>query len=89
MIWTYIQSEPGLWTVGHYAPDGRFVPESDHDSIAGAAERIHYLNGGAHQILTDIRDVLSALTEALEELTKASEALVNVVEFRDFSRPNR
>lgn len=73
MTWVYINSEPGLHTVGYYAPDGRFVPESDHVSIAGAAERIHYLNGGAHQVLSQIRDLL-------EELTKASEAIASILE---------
>jgi len=45
--WLYLQSEPGLFTVGFYRPDGRWEPESDHDSREKAAERVHYLNGGA------------------------------------------
>jgi hypothetical protein len=44
--WVYIQSEPGLWTVGFYNPDGIWISESDHDSKVAAAERVHYLNGG-------------------------------------------
>lgn len=44
--YVYIQSEPGLWTVGFYDPTGKWVPESDHESAAAAAERVHYLNGG-------------------------------------------
>lgn len=44
--YVYIQSEPGLWTVGFYDPKGKFVPESDHDNTKEAAERVHYLNGG-------------------------------------------
>lgn len=35
-----------LWTVGHYDPDGKFIPESDHKSAADAAARVAYLNGG-------------------------------------------
>jgi len=35
-----------LWTVGFYAPDGTFQPESDHSKQEEAAERVHYLNGG-------------------------------------------
>jgi hypothetical protein len=46
MSWVYIKSEPGLWTVGFYRPDGRFMPESDHDSPDKAAARVAYLNGG-------------------------------------------
>ena len=44
-MYVYIQSEPGLWTVGFYQPDGRWEPESDHESKDKAAERVHYLNG--------------------------------------------
>lgn len=45
-MYVYIKPEPNLWTVGHYAPDGKFIPESDHDTKEKAAERVHYLNGG-------------------------------------------
>lgn len=45
-MYIYIETEPGLWTVGFYKPDGKFVAESDHDSHEKAAERVHYLNGG-------------------------------------------
>jgi hypothetical protein len=60
-MYVYIQSEkssyyksagkekyfPGLWTVGFYDPDGKFHPESDHDSADEAAERVSFLNGNA------------------------------------------
>ena len=45
-VWLYIKSEPQLWTVGFYRPDGKWEPESDHESADAAAERVHYLNGG-------------------------------------------
>lgn len=48
-MYVYIQSEPGLYTVGFYRPNGKWEPESDHDSIAKAAARVHYLNGGQEQ----------------------------------------
>ncbi len=44
--WVYTQFEPSLWTVGFYDPDGKWEPESDHESTEKAAERVHYLNGG-------------------------------------------
>jgi len=44
--YVYIQSEPGLWTVGFYKPDGKWEAESDHESAEAAAERVAYLNGG-------------------------------------------
>jgi len=48
-MWVYINSEPGLWTVGFYDPNGHFHAESDHDDEERAAERVHYLNGGSQQ----------------------------------------
>lgn len=44
--WTYITSEPGLYTVGFYDPNGKWIPESDHNESEEAAKRVHYLNGG-------------------------------------------
>ncbi len=44
--WVYIESEPGLYTVGFYDPQGKWHPESDHDTRQEAAERCHWLNGG-------------------------------------------
>lgn len=34
-----------LYTVGFYAPDGKFIPESDHNAADAAAARAAYLNG--------------------------------------------
>ena len=45
--WLYLKSEPHLYTVGFYSPQGEWHPESDHTSQNDAAERVHYLNGGA------------------------------------------
>jgi hypothetical protein len=53
--YVYIESEPGLYTVGFFPPDavytdGRYVakwlPESDHLSRESAAARVNFLNGG-------------------------------------------
>ena len=46
MSYVYIKSEPGLWTVGFYKPDGAWESESDHDVPGLAAKRVHWLNGG-------------------------------------------
>lgn len=46
MSFSYKQTEPQLWTVGHYAPDGKWIPESDHGSQAEASAQVAYLNGG-------------------------------------------
>lgn len=44
-MYVYKQTEPNLWTVGFYSPNGEWHPESDHGSPEKAAERVHYLNG--------------------------------------------
>jgi hypothetical protein len=46
-MYVYLQSEPGLWTVGFYTPDGKWESESDHESAEAAAQRVHWLNGAA------------------------------------------
>jgi hypothetical protein len=46
VTWVYIKSEPQLFTVGFYKPDGKWEPESDHSTGEAAAKRVNYLNGG-------------------------------------------
>jgi hypothetical protein len=46
-MWVYKQTEPGLWTVGCYDPNGRWHPDSDHANQEDAAQRVAYLNGRA------------------------------------------
>lgn len=43
--WVYRQTEPQLWTVGYYDPEGKWWPESDHGAAAAAADRVNFLNG--------------------------------------------
>jgi hypothetical protein len=43
--YVYIKSEPKLWTVGFYGPDGTWVSESDHSTAEEAARRVAWLNG--------------------------------------------
>ena len=38
-----------LWTVGFYTPDGKFNPESDHETPDAAAERVSWLNGNSEK----------------------------------------
>jgi hypothetical protein len=47
-MYVYIQSEPGLWTVGFYTPSGKWNPESDWDCKEDAAKRVAYLNGSSN-----------------------------------------
>ena len=44
-MYVYIESEPGLYTVGFYQPDGTWVAESDHANREEAAKRVAWLNG--------------------------------------------
>lgn len=44
--WVYINSEPGLWTVGFYDPSGKWHSDEDYPNKQMAADRVHYLNGG-------------------------------------------
>jgi hypothetical protein len=46
MTWIYVQTEPQLYTVGFYTPDGKWITDSDWSSRDEARERVHYLNGG-------------------------------------------
>ena len=50
MSYVYIQTEANTWgnlyTVGFYDPDGKFVPDSDHEDREEAAKRVRFLNGG-------------------------------------------
>jgi len=52
-MYVYINSEPGMWTVGFYKPDGKWNPESDHGSIDEAAKRVAWLNGSGEDSETE------------------------------------
>lgn len=45
-MYVYIRSEPRLYTVGHFCPDGRWETDSDHSTQEDAGRRVAYLNGG-------------------------------------------
>ena len=48
-MYVYKQTEPGLFTVGFYQPDGVWVPESDHGNIIDASKRVAFLNGAQRE----------------------------------------
>ena len=62
-MYEYVQSETpgfyegvyvaGLWTTGLYKPDGKWEPESDHDSPQEAAARAEWLNGATENYEPD------------------------------------
>lgn len=45
-VWVYLETKPGVFSVGHYKPNCRFEVESEHTSRAAAAARVNFLNGG-------------------------------------------
>lgn len=65
-MYIYKRSEPRLWTVGSYAPEGAWQPESDHSSPDDAAKRVAYLNGGsALLVLETDNKLLRQMVETL------------------------
>lgn len=63
-MYVYVRSEPQLWTVGFYAPDGKWKPESDHNDQEEAAKRVAWLNGSCpNESLSIIEEVVELLEE--------------------------
>lgn len=66
MSYVYKQTGSGddrLYTVGFYAPDGTWEPESDHGHDWEAAERVAWLNGsGDADLIERVERCLSLLT---------------------------
>jgi hypothetical protein len=71
-MWVYIQSEPTLWTVGHYSPSGQWHTDSDHGTQEEASLRCAWLNGSG--VLNPTQLAAPALLEALEEFVRDIEA---------------
>ncbi|WP_433575571.1 hypothetical protein [Nocardia brasiliensis] len=63
--YVYLRTEPGLWTVGFYTPDGAWEPESDRGSKDAAAERVMVLNGAGSDI--DVAELIRQRDELREE----------------------
>lgn len=64
-MYVYIKSEKAckdndwhdLFTVGFYDPDGKWQPESDHETSEAAVKRVVYLNGGQKSDEIDILEI--------------------------------
>lgn len=67
MTWVYKRTEPELWTVGHYRPDGTWEPATDHASEEEAAEKCARLNGSGDARLREERD---AYIDALDTIRR-------------------
>ena len=44
-MYVYIKSEPNLFTVGFYDPNGKWHPQSDWNNRNEAVDRVSFLNG--------------------------------------------
>jgi hypothetical protein len=72
-MYIYKRSEPRLWTVGAYAPEGAWIPESDHSSPDEAAKRVHFLNGGAS--LSSLEAENKLLRQQIDDLRRQVDSL--------------
>ncbi len=77
--YVYVRSEPGLWTVGYYKPDGKWDAESDHDSPDKAAERAALLNGSVMLQLSELRAQRTANQAELARLRDANAVLTKAL----------
>ncbi len=76
-MYVYINSEPGLWTVGFYSPDGFWQAESDHTDAEKAAEKVAWLNGGV--VIEKLKEIdlsqkrtISTLLDIQEKLSAST-----------------
>lgn len=65
-MYVYKRTEPQLWTVGFYAPDGEWHSEGDYGDREEAADRVAYLNG-AHSSLLERIERLEQRVAELED----------------------
>jgi len=59
-MYVYIETEPSLWTVGFYRPDGKWHPESDHSIREEAAERVAWLNGSRPTLPQTVQEAINS-----------------------------
>jgi hypothetical protein len=58
-MYVYIKSERNLWTVGHYSPNGEWIPQSDHNEETNAEKKVIQLNGGSIPLLDKEKHAIS------------------------------
>lgn len=83
--WVFIKSEPQLWTVGFYDPNGKWQAESDHNEQEEAAKRVHFLNGGSmtlgkEQTMKEAQDKYQLIVDALNKELKSE---IKRIDFKD------
>lgn len=78
--YVYIKSEPNLWTVGFYDPQGEWHLESDWDNGYSAASRVIELNGGKEQ--GEIIELLKRIDKRAYNLEDAHDIVLKHPELR-------
>lgn len=74
-MYVYIQTEPTLYTVGFYDPNGKWHPESDHSTRAEAADRVATLNGSNQHA-----EIIKQAIDQLERRLRAQRINMNALE---------
>lgn len=72
-MYIYKSTGRGIFAVGFYDPDGKFVTETVYPEYEAAAERVHYLNGGINPevfgcVVEDLRAMTMNLFVMVEDL---------------------
>lgn len=91
-MYSYLKSESMLYTVGHYDPNGQWIPESDWDNPNDAAKRVHYLNGGGEELAVVATDKVLTVKEVAGMLKVCERTIKNRLrsgEIKGFRMGNR
>lgn len=76
-MYVYKQTEPGLFTVGFYAPDGSWEADSDHSTRDRAADRVAYLNGSRESV----ERRLELITKQLDRHSENIDGLMGAMQY--------
>lgn len=84
-MYVYETFEKGLFTVGFYQPNGKWVSESDHGDKDKACERVAFLNGDKsesdnQQLVKAIKEQTKAITDQSALLNAAVMQMANILE---------
>ena len=67
-MFTILETERGLFTVGHYDPTGKWHPHSDHSNIEEAENKAAFLNGNMNPIFESLENRIERIEKALKAI---------------------